>query len=140
MVSNDIKMINSLREELQKEGYIISVAQSNQETIKYLRKRKFELVITEFNMPGIDGREILKESQKIDPKTKVIVLTSLSNLELTLELIQQGACEYLKKPFIMDELKILVRKALQMTETIDEDEIFRKKLKIKQENLLIGKK
>ena len=139
VVSKDIKTINSLRKELQNEGYIINIAQSNQEAMKNLRKRKFELIITELSMSGINATEILKESQKIDAKIKVIILTNINNLKLTIELIQQGAYEYLKKPFIMDELKILIRKALQMTEIIDKDEIFREKLKIKQENLLIGK-
>jgi len=113
IVSKDIKIINSLRKELQKEGYIINVAQNNQETIRDLKKKKFELIITELSASGIDGREILKESQKISPKTKVIILTSLNNLEIALELIQQGAYEYLKRPFIMDELKILIRREIE---------------------------
>jgi len=127
-------LLNALKEE----DYSFGLVPDSYEALTKIKKEKFEVVIT--NLPYVNNIEILKATKKITPKTKVIILTKFTTIETTLKLIKQGAYDYLKEPFVIDELKILIRRALREKEHYVEDKFINQKLKPKDHfGELIGK-
>ncbi len=71
------------------------------------------LLVSDFRMPGINGFELLKQVKNIDADIPVIIMTAYSDLDITVQSYQEGAFEYLAKPFDIDDAIELVRKAYQ---------------------------
>jgi len=71
------------------------------------------LILTDFRMPGINGFELLKQIKNLDSTLPVIIMTAYSDLDTTVQAYQEGAFEYLAKPFDIDEAIALVSKAYQ---------------------------
>ncbi|MBW2006213.1 MAG: sigma-54-dependent Fis family transcriptional regulator, partial [Deltaproteobacteria bacterium] len=139
IVGNEVNTIKLINNSLSEENYLFSLFQSARKALQKLKEGNFELVISEYRMPDMEGLEFLKEIRKINPKIKVIILADFSNVEAILEAIQEGAYDYLKKPFIEDELKILIRRALQENDQFNEGEIFGKEPIKGKSNKLIGR-
>ncbi len=80
------------------------------------------LILTDFRMPGINGFELLKQIKNIDPALPVIIMTAYSDLDTTVQAYQEGAFEYLPKPFDIDDAIELVTKAYRQTaiNTVDQ--------------------
>ena len=72
-----------------------------------------QLILTDIRMPGISGFELLKQVKNVDPKQPVIIMTAYSDLDTTVQGYQQGAFEYLPKPFDIDEAISLVTKGCE---------------------------
>jgi DNA-binding NtrC family response regulator len=77
-----------------------------------LKSGKIELMLTDLRMPGMDGLELIKASQKISPETQIIMLTAYGTVETAVEAMKQGAYDYLPKPINLDELENRVSHAL----------------------------
>ena len=75
------------------------------------------LILTDFRMPGINGFELLKQIKNLDPALPVIIMTAYSDLDTTVQAYQEGAFEYLAKPFDIDEAIALVTKACELSKT-----------------------
>src|SRR5512137_3006494 len=87
-----------------------------------------ELVITDMKMPGMDGLQVLKEIRERSPETLVIIITAFGAVDAAVEAMKMGAYDYITKPFNRDELKLVVRKALQMSTLAEENLQLRKEL------------
>ncbi len=85
------------------------------------------LILTDFRMPGINGFELLKQIKNIDPALPVIIMTAYSDLDTTVQAYQEGAFEYLPKPFDIDDAIELVSKACRRPKStgqgLSDDEI-----------------
>lgn len=81
------------------------------------------LILTDFRMPGINGFELLKQIKNMDENLPVIIMTAYSDLDTTVEAYQEGAFEYLPKPFDIDDVISLVTTACQQTMTRAVDDI-----------------
>lgn len=85
-------------------GYQIATAANGIDAIAKLHTRFWNLVITDLNMPGIDGFEVLKAAKEINPLTMVIILTGYADLEGAINALRLGADDFLQKPCDSDEL------------------------------------
>jgi len=139
IVENEVNTIKLINRALREEGYIFSIAQRTHRALQKIKETNFRLIIFEFKMPDMNGIEFLRKIRRISPKVKVIILTDFSNIDVVLETLQEGVYDYLKKPFTGDELKILVRRALQENEQFDEGEIFGKEPMKREPDRFIGK-
>ena len=72
-----------------------------------------DLIITDVRMPGINGFELLKQIKNISPLTPIIVMTAYTDLDTTVQAFQEGAFEYLPKPFDIDDALELVARACE---------------------------
>jgi two-component system response regulator PilR (NtrC family) len=97
---------------LEGEGYNVETAKDGIEGIKWLEKDIFDIIITDIKMPGADGFEILKKSSEISPETLVIMITAFGTVESAIDAMKQGACDFIHKPFKIDEIRLIVKNAL----------------------------
>jgi len=114
LIVDDDKSIRSLLGiMLKREGYHVSSTGKGEEAIDLIRKETFDLVITDIRMPRFDGQRILKEVKAIDSEVPVIMITAFASTESVLDTMREGAYDYISKPFKADEIKMIVRKALE---------------------------
>lgn len=139
VVDGETDTLNLINESLREEGYLFSTAQSAHKALQKLKGKEFEVIISEIEMPDMGPVEFLRRVRRISLRTRVIFLTDFANVQLTLELIKEGVYDYLKKPFLKDELKILVRKALQKGEAFDEGQKSALEIRGKFDRFIIGK-
>ena len=92
------------------EGYEVASAANGQEALDYLRRSKVHLVISDINMPGMNGLLFLRELSRNYPSLHVIMITAYGGVESYLEAMNYGAFEYLHKPVKLEELKSVLRK------------------------------
>lgn len=123
IVSSDQSMRKLLTSILKKENYIVSVANESSEALKKIKKTEFDVVIADSKPPYASGERIVEGVAALNFRSKVILLSLFSDVESVLRLLQKGAYDYLKKPFVADELMILIRRALRNNGYVEEGEI-----------------
>jgi len=101
-----------IRAVLEAEGYAIEEAGDGKEAVNCVRKRFYDLILMDIRMSKMSGIEALKEIKLINPGIAVIVMTAYASVSTAVEALKSGAYDYLTKPLDIDELKILVTKAL----------------------------
>ncbi len=98
---------------LKKMGHQLAQAMDGQEGIHLLTSGSFDLVVTDYKMEGMDGLAVLKEVKRLTPRTEVILITAYGTIELAVEAMQEGAIDFITKPFSHQEFQIKVAKALE---------------------------
>jgi two-component system response regulator PilR (NtrC family) len=98
---------------LRREGYRIEAAPGGNEAIATLKTRAFDVIITDLRMPDVDGLTILAEAKRLHPDTEVIVVTAFSTTETAIAAMKAGAHDYLTKPFKLDEVGLVVDRAME---------------------------
>lgn len=114
---------------LEGEGYDVTLATGGIDGISLLNKDIFDMVITDINMPKVNGFEILKKVRETSPDTLVIMITAFGTTESAIEAMQLGAYDYIHKPFKIDEIRLVVKKALEKRRLREEVSILREKIK-----------
>jgi len=96
------------------------------------------MVITDLKMHQVNGIEVLKETLRLQPECRVIVITAFGTIENAVEAMKIGACDYISKPFVADELEILVERSLDYKKLKDENKILHQELddKYSYDNLI----
>jgi DNA-binding NtrC family response regulator len=98
---------------LSKEEYEVTIAENGTEALRLLASQEYDLVLTDLRMAGIDGLSLLTKIKEQYPDTMVIMMTAYGSEKIAVEAMKAGARDYLVKPFDNDEVKILVRQALE---------------------------
>ncbi len=128
VVDDDSLVRRSLCEVLSFEGYACSNAGDAEEGFKKLKETPFDLVISDIKMPGMDGVELLKKIKAEFPQISVIIMTGFGSIENAVVAMREGALDYITKPIIDDEIKILIRRVAEERKLIDENKYLRHKL------------
>ena len=131
VVDDDRIILDSLCEFLSLEGFQTSRAETLKSAMAELQKQSYSLVITEINLPDGDGFELLDTVRKNFPQTVVIVITGYGTIESAVKAIKQGAYDYLTKPIIDDELRLVVEKAIKQQSLMSENVSLRLQLEQK---------
>ncbi len=100
---------------LAKEGFLVDSVANGYEALNYLRQQTVNIIVTDINMPEMDGITFLRELNKHFPKMNVIMITAHGGVESYLEAMNLGAFEYINKPVKIDELKLILKKVLRET-------------------------
>ncbi|HEY4744749.1 MAG TPA: response regulator [Desulfuromonadaceae bacterium] len=95
---------------LAREGYEVASACNGYEALDYLRGREVELIITDINMPEMNGLTFLRELNRTHPASTVIMITAYGEVESYIEAMNLGAFEYINKPLKVDDLKKIITK------------------------------
>jgi two-component system response regulator PilR (NtrC family) len=135
---------NSMREVLsmllEGEGYRVTTAEDGTEGLTRVDGDIFDLIITDIKMPGASGFDILKRAQDVSPETLVIMITAFGTVESGIEAMKQGAFDYINKPFKIDEIRLIVRNAMERQQLKSEVSRLREKVKTSFEvENIIGK-
>lgn len=96
-------------ETLLDEGYIVDQASGGREALEKIKQKKFDLILLDIKMPGMNGLETLDEIRKIDKSAMVIMMTAYGELEIMEKAERKGACGHICKPFDLDDLRRLAR-------------------------------
>ncbi len=104
---------SSLAEFLEQEGFTVQTAANGAAGLQLADKTVFDLVLTDIQMPGMDGVEVLERIQQRNPETFVILVTAYGTVETAVEAFKRGAQDYLLKPLRFDEVVAKVRQLLQ---------------------------
>ena len=103
----------TLRDELEEAGHQVTVVGDGRRAEEQLRKHRFDLLITDIRMPGMDGIELLKAAKDVDSAIEVIVITGHGTIETAVEAIRYGAYDYVLKPFFNEDI---LRRVATLTE------------------------
>ena len=95
---------------LAREGFIVDSVANGFEALNYLRQQDVNLIVTDINMPGMNGIAFLKELNKSHPQSNVIMVTAYGGVESYIESMNLGAFEYINKPIKVEELKSILKK------------------------------
>ncbi len=116
---------------LEAEGYRVEISASGEEALKKFEEHKFDLILLDLLMPGMDGLEVLRRIKRIDPEALVIIITAYASVESALAAIKMGAYDYIQKPFKNDELLMTIKRALDHRRLQEENIRLRDELKKK---------
>ncbi|MFA5252229.1 MAG: sigma-54 dependent transcriptional regulator [Phycisphaerae bacterium] len=131
VVDDDKIILDSLCEFLSLEGFKTNGAETLKAALAELEKQSYNLVITDINLPDGDGFELLDAVGKNYPQTVVIAITGYGSIESAIKAIRRGAYEYLTKPIVDDELRLVVERAIKQESLISENEQLRLQLEQK---------
>jgi DNA-binding NtrC family response regulator len=105
---------------LSKEGYEVTSVESGIKALKKLASTEFDLVLTDLKMKQVDGMEVLAKTKEQYPDTEVIMLTAYATVATAIEAMQKGAYHYIPKPYKIDEVRMIVARALEKKGLKDE--------------------
>lgn len=128
IVDDDAIVVDSLKEFLHLEGYDVDGVNSVTAALDRLRADAYALVITDVNMPDADGFELLAALRDRHPDVVPIVITGYGTIESAVEAIKMGAYDYITKPIVDDEIRIVVQRAIQQHSLISENRTLKKQL------------
>ncbi len=128
VIDDDESLRRVLEYNLAQEGYAVLTASSGEQGIELLKKEGADLVVTDVRMPGMDGLQVMQAARKLDPNVQVIILTAFGTIEMAVEAMKAGAFHYISKPFNRDELRLTIRKALQLKDLERENVALRQEL------------
>lgn len=106
---------------LEREGYLPVAADCAESALKLLAEQQFDLVISDVNMPGLDGIGLLERIKASAPDTVVMMITAFSTTEQAVEAMKHGAYNYIAKPFKVDEIKLFIRNAIEKKKLVMEN-------------------
>jgi DNA-binding NtrC family response regulator len=128
LVDDDPLIVNSLSEFLRLEGYQVDSAPDGAMAVEMLAATRYNLVITDVNMPRTNGLELLRTIRNSYPDVVVLVITGYGTIENAVEAVKMGAFEYLTKPIIDDEIRVTIQKALKQQTLLSENFRLRQQL------------
>lgn len=140
VVDDEEKVCWAFEQFLTEEGYGVIVASNAQEALSKLSEEKPDLVIMDVRMPGMDGIDALAEMKRIDPEVYVIIMTAYGDMQTAIRAMQAGAYDYIIKPIDLDQVHIVIQKALKNQNQSREIELLRSELigKYQRDNI-VGK-
>jgi len=113
------------------EGYDYEAFPEGSEGLKRFQEIPADLVITDLKLPGLSGIDVLTGIKEVDPETPVIIITAYGTPETAVEALKKGAFDYILKPFDVEELKLIIRKALESTSLKRENILLKQQLRVK---------
>jgi DNA-binding NtrC family response regulator len=115
MVIDDEKIVGDMAKlSLEKEGYAVETFLHTEPAFKRLQEKKFDVVVTDHSMQGIDGMEVLRTVKSLYPATRVIMLTAFANLDTAIEELRRDVHDFFPMPVRIKELKASIKRALEM--------------------------
>ena len=113
VIDDEAIALSNMSHVLIKEGYDVTTCKDGESGLNALRHTRFDLVLTDLHMPGIDGMDVLQHVHVTIPETPVIMITGHATLDSAVKAMKRGAYHYIAKPFRLDEAREIVKSALE---------------------------
>jgi len=117
LVDDEVDFTDTTKTLLENRGYDVTEVNSGDSAIRTLGQEKYDVMVLDLKMPGMDGISTLKEIKKLQLHTQVLVLTGHGAIDTALEAIKLGAYDYLTKPCDIDELTEKLEDAMKKSES-----------------------
>ncbi len=114
VVDDEVGLREMLAVLFEREGYSVKVCGSAEDAVAALAAWRPSVIVSDVNMPGMDGMELLRTVKASPHDVPVVLITAYGNVASAVAAMREGAFDYVAKPFLNDELRIIVRKALAM--------------------------
>jgi len=98
---------------LQKDGYEVETAADGREAVERIENQFFDLLLCDVKMPELDGLGVLRKTKELWPETHVIMITAHASTENAVDAMKQGALDYITKPFKVEEVRLIISRALE---------------------------
>lgn len=128
VVDDEESMREFLSIMLKREGYGVNVASDGAQALELLKENSYDLVISDIQMPRLGGFELLAQVMSRTPETAMIMITAFSSTEQAVEAMKQGAYDYITKPFKNEEIRLIVKNALERKLLKQENQELKKEL------------
>lgn len=129
LVVDDEEIIReSLSFVLKKEGYIVEEAENGKAAYDKIVESSFDVMITDLEMPGMKGIQLIEEIQKLSIQTAVMVITAYGSLDTAISALRNGASDYILKPIEFDEILFKIKKLLEIKDLLTENRILKKEI------------
>jgi two-component system, NtrC family, response regulator AtoC len=129
VVDDDAETLALMHEIVAKEGFEVETAEDAETALRRLEQWQPELLITDIHMPGMDGLALLAAVREKEPDIPVVLLTAYGSLKTAVDAIKAGAFDYLSKPFVVEDIRLVVRRALEHTKLVRENRSLRGQLR-----------
>lgn len=116
IIEDDKEVRDGLVELLKEDGYVVDSAENGQLGLDKIKKKDFDVILTDLIMPVVGGMEVLLETKRIKPETHVIMITAFATIDNAVDTMKAGASDYITKPFKIDEVQIKIQKVLAEAE------------------------
>ncbi len=140
IVDDDRSVAEVLRDQIARENSVVEVCSDGAEAMDTMNEQGFDLVVTDLMMPKIGGIGVLRHAKAINPDVIVIIITGYASLETAIEAIRDGAYDYIRKPFKLQELQIVVNNAIDKIRLIRENKKLLKELEDVYQQLMVIKR
>src|SRR3989339_177906 len=117
-----------LRAVLKEDGYAVAEASDGTEAVAAVENEAFDVILLDIRMTSMDGIEALAEIRKLSPHVPVLIMTAYASVKTAVEALKAGAFDYLTKPLDIEELKILIEKALEHYHLREENMVLKERL------------
>ncbi len=120
IIDDDTDICQLLERFLKRKGHETSYFTSGKKALVHLKDNTYDIVFCDFRLPDTDGRELLISIKELNPKTQVIIITGYSDVKIAVDVIKNGAFDYITKPLLPEEILMLVDEALNQKQQINE--------------------
>ena len=128
LADDEVTFRETFAKVLQEEGMVVTAVANGTDAIKAIMKQQYTVAILDIQMPGTDGIKVLREIMRIRPETRVIMITAYGTVEMAVEAIKLGACDYVMKPVMIDDILTKIRQHLRYMELQEENDQLKREL------------
>ncbi|ODV14218.1 MAG: Fis family transcriptional regulator [Thiobacillus sp. SCN 64-317] len=128
IVDDEEIALRNLQHVMEKVGYQVTATQSGATALALLASRRFDVVLTDLRMEGVDGMDVLNSSRELQPEAEVIFITGFATAESAVQALKHGAFYYIAKPFRLDEVRKVVAEALEKVRLRRENDALRREV------------
>ncbi|MBN2281950.1 MAG: sigma-54-dependent Fis family transcriptional regulator [Candidatus Marinimicrobia bacterium] len=139
VVDDDYSIRAIMQEAFNEEKYDVKVCESGESALKLIKKRDFDLVITDLMMEGMSGLELMDQARKMKDNLGFLIITAYGTIKTAVEALQNGAYDFITKPFSISHIKSRVDKFMEYKGLKEENQKLKQKLSFdKKYNKLVG--
>ena len=117
IVDDEENIRRIFKKALEKKNYTVHTAPNAEDALQKIKNQKYFLIFSDIFMDGMSGLALLKEVKKINPQTRVVVMTAQDTMNNTIEAMRMGAYDYISKPFDFEVIYTLAARAESNRET-----------------------
>ncbi len=128
LIDDEKSIRDTLKIVLESAGYKVFTAKDGFEGLEYVEKNLVDILITDLKMPEMNGLEVMEKALKIDPSIEVIFISAYADVESAVKAMKMGAFDYVQKSFSNDELLLIVEKAIERRNLLNENAMLKRQL------------
>ena len=128
VVDDEVRLADVLAAALEDLGYRATAVHSARAALAELERARFDLVLTDLRLPVMDGRALLREVRSRWPEVPVIIITAFAAVRDAVDLVKEGAFDYIAKPFEIDDVSATIKRALRLADVVRDNERLRSEL------------
>ena len=128
LADDEVTFRETLAKVLREEGMAVTTVGDGMDAINAIMKQPYAVAILDIQMPGADGIKVLREIMKIRPEVRVIMITAYGTVEMAVEAIKLGACDYVMKPVMFEDILAKIRQHLRYLQLREENQELKREL------------